>query len=239
MSPRLAWAVGVILLSGGGIYCLVYSFLSGRPDGLGIAVQWALVSLLPWLVAFEASKRVNYEPTGSWKANWWRIAAILSLTAAISVLMQDWLWADGHYSTREAAIVLLRRIPPAALVSLLLIIIPMLQLRAEASAPGTAGQLPVLPRQIDWIRAGGNYLEINAGQRLILHRMTMASAERLLRQHNFVRVHRSALVNAERVKKLERGKIADEILLKDGTRLKVGTAYRAFVERTFDERLKA
>ena len=238
MSPRLAWAVGVIILSAGGIYCIVYSCLSGRPDPLGIAIQWAFVSLLPWLAAFELAKRVNYDPTGSWKANWWRVAAILALTAAISVLMQEWLWADGQYSGREVAIALLRRVPPAALVGLLLIIVPMLQLRVEASAPSSAAELPLLPQQIDWIKAGGNYLEIKAGQRLILHRMTMASAERLLSRHNFVRVHRSALVNTERVRKLERGKIADEILLDDGTRLKVGGAYRAFVERTFDPRVK-
>src|SRR5207248_11358128 len=137
------------------------------------------------------------------------------------------LWGDGQYSGREVGIALLRRAPPAAVVCVLLIIVPMLRLRVEASVPSPAGELPLLPRQIDWIRAGGNYLEIKAGERLILHRMPMACAERLLRRHNFVRVHRSALVNTERVKKLERGKIADEILLDDGTRLKVGGAYRA------------
>jgi hypothetical protein len=238
MSPRLAWITGVLLLSSGGIYCLAFSILSQRPDGFGIGLEWALVSLIPWLVAFEVGKRVNYDPTGTWKANWWRVAAILALTAAISVAVENWVWADGEMSGRDAAVALLRRIPPALLISMLLFLVPMLQQKAESenAISSADGDLPLLPRQIDWIRASGNYLEIKAGHRLVLHRMTMSTAEQLLRQHNFVRVHRSALINAERVSKHDRGKIADELVLQDGTRLKVGSSYRTFVDRAFGER---
>jgi hypothetical protein len=238
MSPRLAWITGVMLLSSGGIYCLSYSILMQRPDGLGTGLDWALVSLVPWLVAFEAGKRVNCDPTGTWKANWWRIAAILGVTAAISIAMQNWLWEDAQMSWRDVAVALLRRIPPALLISILLLLIPMLHQKAEGgSARSSAeGELPLLPRQIDWVKASGNYLEIKAGQRLILHRMTMSTAEQLLSRHNFVRVHRSALINAERVSKHDRGKIADELVLREGTRFNVGGSYRTSVDRAFGER---
>jgi hypothetical protein len=235
MSPRLAFVSGVILLSSGGIYCVTYSFLAQRPDGVDIALSWALVSLVPWLAAFEAGKRVNYDPTGTWKANWWRIVAILAVTAAVSIAMQNWLWSDGQMSGQDAAVALLRRIPPALLISMLLFLVPMLQQKAESECAVSPvdGDLPLLPRQIDWIRASGNYLEIKAGQRLVLHRMTMSTAEQLLKRHNFVRVHRSALINAERVSKHDKGKLADELVLQDGTRLKVGGSYRSLVDRTF------
>jgi LytTr DNA-binding domain-containing protein len=237
MSPRVAWVTGVILLSSGGIYCLVYSLLSQRPEGLGIALSWALVSLLPWLVAFEIGKRVNCDPTGTWKAHWWRIAAILGATALVSVAMQNWLWADGQLSMQEAAVAILRRIPPALLISFLLFLVPMLQQRAETEHPiqRANDDLPLLPQQIDWIRASGNYLEIKAGERLILHRMTMSTAEQLLKHHEFVRIHRSALINTRCVKKHDRGKIADELVLQDGTRLKVGGSYRAFIDEVFGD----
>jgi len=239
MSPRLAWITGLMLLSSGGIYCFSYSILMQRPDGLGTGLDWALVSLIPWLIAFEAGKRVNYDPTGTWKANWWRIAVILAATAAISIAMQNWLWEDAQMSSRDVAVALLRRIPPALLISMLLWLIPMLQQKAERESAASLpdGALPLLPRQIDWVKASGNYLEIKAGQRLVLHRMTMSTAEQLLRRHNFVRVHRSALINAERVSSHRRGKIADELVLEDGTRLKVGGSYRAFVDRAFGEKL--
>jgi hypothetical protein len=240
MSPRLAWITGLVLLSSGGIYCFSYSILMQRPDGLGIGLQWALVSLIPWLFAFEVGKRVNYDPTGTWKANWWRIAAILAMTAAISIAMQNWLWEDGQMPWRDVAVALLRRVPPALLISMLLFLIPMLQQKAESESSGSSANddLPLLPRQIDWIRASGNYLEIKAGQRLVLHRMTMSTAEQLLKRHNFVRVHRSALINAERVSKHDKGKIADELVLQDGTRLKVGASYRTFVDRAFRGRFE-
>jgi hypothetical protein len=238
MSPRLAWITGMLLLSSGGIYCLSYSILTQRPDGLRTGLDWALVSLVPWLVAFEAGKRVNYDPTGTWKANWWRIAAILAVTAAISIAMQNWLWDDAPMSWRDLAVALLRRIPPALLISMLLFLIPMLQQKGEGEGAASVldGDLPLLPRQIDWVKARGNYLEIKAGQRLVLHRMTMSTAEQLLKRHNFVRVHRSALINVERVRRHDKGKMADEVLLQDGTRLKVGGSYRTFVDRAFGER---
>jgi len=238
MSPWLAWAVTVVILSSGGIYCLTYSYLAQRPDGIGVGLSWALVSLVPWLFAFEIGKRVNYDPTGSWTANWWIIAAVLAMTAAVSVGLQDWLWADGQLSLRETAIAALKRFPPALAVSVLLFLFPMLQEKreSEVEAFARASDLPLLPQQIDWIRASGNYLEIKSGQRLILHRMTLASAERALKHHAFIRVHRSALINAQRVARHDRGKVADEVVLEDGTRLKVGASYRLLVEQAIGDR---
>ena len=59
--------------------------------------------------------------------------------------------------------------------------------------------------------------------------MTMAEAEALLAGEGFVRIHRSVLVNAGKVARVERGKAADEVRLADGTRLRVGGAYRPFL----------
>lgn len=233
MSPWLAWIVTFVLLSSGGIYCAAYGLLAHQPDGFDTGLNWAIVGLVPWLIAFEVGKRVNCDPTRSWKTSWWLISGVLAVTGIVSVSLQDWLWADWSFSAREAALAGLRRTPSALLISILLFLFPLLQQRSESGAEASfeSGDLPLLPRQIDWIRASGNYLEIMTGRRLVLHRMTMATAEQLLRQHNFVRVHRSALINADRVEKHDRGKIADEVLLHDGTRLKVGGSYRSEVGR--------
>ena len=53
-----------------------------------------------------------------------------------------------------------------------------------------------------------------------------AAAEDLLGGHGFIRIHRSALVNRSRIVRHLKGKVADEVQLADGTRLKVGGAYR-------------
>jgi hypothetical protein len=233
MSPRLAWVPAIAVVLAGGLYCLAYSVLSGRPEGIGTGVTWSVVTVLPWLFAFEFGKRINYDPTGSWKANWWIVAAILAVAAIISVCLQG-VWA-GELTHRGATIALLRRLPAAGFVLLLLLLVPELQRRAETRRT-IESALPVPPQRIEWIKAAGNYVEVRTAQGMILSRVTMAAADSLLTEHGFLRVHRSALVNARHVKQVEHGKIADEIVLEDGTRLKVGGAYRSVVRRALDDR---
>lgn len=231
--PRTASLAGLALVAGGGLYCFAYNSLAGTPEPLSAGILWSLVNLLPWLAAFELAKRLNFDPTGTWALNWGRIAAVLAATAALSVGMEmlAWRWTGGEQA--PGAFALVRRLPSAALVVLLLLVIPMLRRRQGESKvvpvrceAGAAASLPLLPHQIDWIKAAGNYLEIRAGGRLVLWRMTMASAEELLAGHGFVRIHRSALVNGARIVRHARGKVADDVQLADGTVLRVGGAYR-------------
>ena len=92
-------------------------------------------------------------------------------------------------------------------------------------------ELALLPRQIDWIRSAGNYLEVRGTGRVVLQRMTLAAAERMLQAEGFVRIHRCALVNGRRIARYRAGRMADELQLEDGTWLKVGGAYRPLVRR--------
>ncbi len=236
ISPRSAWLAGLLVILGGGLYCFVYNYDAGTPEPLSAGLAWALVNLGPWLVAFELCKRLNYDPTGTWVLNWGRIASILLATAALSVGMESLGWSWSQLRSDALAFAFVRRLPAAALVLLLLLVIPMLQRhagagsRSRSNGEGEAASLPLLPHQIDWIKAAGNYLEIRAGDRLVLQRMTMAAAEALLEDRGFVRIHRSALVNSARIVRHVKGKIADEVQLGDGTWLRVGGAYRARVD---------
>jgi two-component system LytT family response regulator len=53
--------------------------------------------------------------------------------------------------------------------------------------------------EIDWIEAADYYAKLHVGGRVHLVRETMATLERQLDAARFVRVHRSAIVNVERV----------------------------------------
>ncbi len=57
-------------------------------------------------------------------------------------------------------------------------------------------------KDIDWIEAAGNYVNLHVGERLYPLRETMTSMERRLDDRGFVRVHRSAIVNLERVEQI-------------------------------------
>ncbi len=87
--------------------------------------------------------------------------------------------------------------------------------------------------EIDWIEAAGNYLRLHAARQSHLIRETMAGIEAQLDPAKFTRIHRSTIVNLDRVRELLPGPHGDStLLLRDGTRLTLSRTFRA----RFDER---
>ncbi|MGC1458823.1 MAG: LytTR family DNA-binding domain-containing protein [Steroidobacteraceae bacterium] len=85
---------------------------------------------------------------------------------------------------------------------------------------------------IDWIEADRDYVSVNSGGKSWLMRETIAAVELRLALSGFVRIHRSTLVNAERVKELRpQDKGEYTVVLHDGTELKLTRHYRTAVER--------
>jgi two-component system, LytTR family, response regulator len=85
---------------------------------------------------------------------------------------------------------------------------------------------------IDWIEADRDYVSVNVGGKTWLMRETIAAMELRLALSGFVRIHRSTIVNAERVRELrpqEKGEYT--VVLNDGTELKLTRHYRTAVER--------
>jgi two-component system, LytTR family, response regulator len=81
--------------------------------------------------------------------------------------------------------------------------------------------------EIDWIESAGNYVRLHVGRERHLLRETMAALEEKLDPERFVRIHRSTMVNLERVRELEPFFHGDYVLkLLDGTRLTLSRTYR-------------
>src|SRR5699024_252219 len=73
---------------------------------------------------------------------------------------------------------------------------------------------------IDWIGANGNYVDPHVGPATYLHRATRAHLQASLDPARFLRIHRSTLVNIERIREVHplfHGNA--EVVLDDGTRL--------------------
>jgi two-component system, LytTR family, response regulator len=74
--------------------------------------------------------------------------------------------------------------------------------------------------EIDWIEAEGNYVRLHVGVNSHLLRETMKGMEAALDPDRFIRIHRSTIVNTERIRELQplfHGEYA--VILMDGTRL--------------------
>lgn len=86
--------------------------------------------------------------------------------------------------------------------------------------------------RIDWIEGAGNYVKLHVGGREHLLRSTLKAFEEQLDPHRFVRIHRSHIVNLDRVTELQpwfHGEFV--VVLTDGTELRSS--------RTYSDRLRA
>ena len=80
---------------------------------------------------------------------------------------------------------------------------------------------------IDWCEACGNYITLHVGAQSHLHRETMGHLESQLDAHQFVRIHRSTIVNVDRIQELRSSFNGEHVvLLRDGTRLTLSRGYR-------------
>ena len=81
--------------------------------------------------------------------------------------------------------------------------------------------------EIDWIEADRNYIRLHVGDRAYLMRENLGRIESALDPTKFCRIHRSTIVNIDRIQAVEslfRGEYL--VVLHDGTRLTSGRSYR-------------
>ena len=80
--------------------------------------------------------------------------------------------------------------------------------------------------EIDWIQTAGHYLVLHVAGQEHLIRETIKALEQRLDPNRFVRIHRSIIVNIDRVKQLAPTFHGEyELKLRDGTRLASGRGY--------------
>ena len=81
--------------------------------------------------------------------------------------------------------------------------------------------------EIDWIEAEGKYVRIHLGKQSHLYREAMGTLESRLDPKRFIRVHRSSIVNLDRVKELEPWFHGEyRVVLTDGTRVMLSRSCR-------------
>lgn len=93
----------------------------------------------------------------------------------------------------------------------------------------TAGKIVLVDvTTVDWIEAADNYVRLHVGTREYLHRETLAGLEKQLNPERFVRIHRSALVQIDRIAELHPASHGDmDVVLRNGKTL---TLSRTWVE---------
>ena len=83
-------------------------------------------------------------------------------------------------------------------------------------------------QDIIWIKGSANYVELHCENRMLLHRETLSKLELQLNPEKFIRVHRSAMVNVEKINSLssELGRFS-LLHLNNGDEVKIGQGHKA------------
>lgn len=94
----------------------------------------------------------------------------------------------------------------------------------------------IAAHEVEWIEAAGNYLKLNMAGAVHLVRATMKEIEARLDPARFARVHRTAIVNVDRIQYLEPWSHGDQlIVMKSGEKLMLSRRYRDRLPRTLQE----
>ena len=97
----------------------------------------------------------------------------------------------------------------------------------------SGGRVTILSvKDVDWIAAEGDYVKVHVGKAWHVLRETMKHIGGQLDPARFVRIHRSTIVNVERIRELQpyfRGEYV--VVLHDGTTLKLSRGYRDHLEQ--------
>jgi two-component system, LytTR family, response regulator len=84
---------------------------------------------------------------------------------------------------------------------------------------------------IDWCEAAGNYVRMHVGQQEYLVRDTMSHLESQLDSQQFMRIHRSTIVNVDRIQEMQSSFNGEYVvLLRNGTRLTLSRGYRDAIQ---------
>lgn len=232
LSPAEFVTLALTLLATGTLYCVAYCRIAfpmhGHEMPLSASALWAAHSFLPWLVLFEAWKRAA---SGQSRAVLWPLAALaLGVAASCAIALEPMLDAAmGVANTRPVPLRAAAQLP-ALFATIAFMAGAAVRMRAAAAVPESrdSGPTIMLPpaTEIGWIEAAGNYVEIHGGARALLVRATMRQVETLVDPARFVRIHRSIIVNRDRVAGVGGAPSRPVVTMRDGSRLKVGDAYR-------------
>jgi len=95
--------------------------------------------------------------------------------------------------------------------------------------------LLVRPADIDWVEAADDCVRFHVGRAVYEQRDTLSRLEQRLPAGQFLRIHRSAIVNVDRIRELQPWFQGDwVVILADGTKLTTGRSYRPRLKALID-----
>jgi len=143
------------------------------------------------------------------------------------------LRAEDAASLRRTLAALLRSQRPAAETGQLSVEEPGAPAHPERLAVRVGQRIVLVPvAELDWVESEGDYVRLHAGDASYFVAARTQAVEHLLDPKRFLRIHRSVIVNLDRVRELQRDDDGGgAVRLGDGVRLRVSRARWGSLER--------
>ncbi len=102
---------------------------------------------------------------------------------------------------------------------------------AEIAVRGRGTTIFVKVDDVDWLEAQGNYVALHVGAHTHLVRESLAQLEARLDPNRFLRIHRGAIVQLERISSVTAAGAGDAVIrLRNATEIRASRTYRAKVD---------
>jgi hypothetical protein len=208
----------MVFLVGASIYCLVYNQLVlVTPTSFMNSFLWSLREYSAWLVITPLlffSLRRTYRPMNPVPI---RLYGLLGSTALLVALLVH-LVIDIHPQYPSTLANAVDIFPSQLAVTCLLITLwhlcfrPASQPQHTTNSPANSndtvrvlkgnGEAVVSWASVDFISAAGNYMELSCADEKYLLRITLKELEQKLPAQQFIRVHRSHIVNITAIRRI-------------------------------------
>lgn len=211
-----------LLMLAGASHCFIKGWLLNAAPTLGFALAWGSVTLLPWLVAWEANKFI-LRRVADWKRRAQAVTSVM-LLCLVCTAIAEWLLFAHSNPTWPAILGLhaLQHLPEMGIVGLLTVIAAY----AAVTRPvpdAVTGEALSFSNRIIWARAAGNYVEFKIGHSVKVERMTLRKVEKALDPSRFARISRFVVINRSHIVGSTRG---PWIRMSDNSEHRIGDAFR-------------
>lgn len=210
-----------------------------------VAVWFALVPLLWWLVAYLRPQRFAWPAALLLHAAATVPVSVVHVVAMVAIRMAVYALGGERYDFGDWGVELLyeyrKDVATYLMFAAFLGFAQWLMARPATDEAGEAEEAGVLLvpdgsvthrvpfEAIDWAASAGNYVEVVWGERTLLHRSTLAALADALGP-GFVRIHRGRLVRRAAVERVETDKSGDFVVtLSGGAQLRGSRRYRALL----------
>jgi two-component system LytT family response regulator len=233
------------------LYCLVYNqVVLVSPASMMNSFLWSLQKYSVWLLLtpalFYGLRQIHNKAKSSFLLNYSLLGSSVLLSALLLQMLIDTTSYDLHGTTAK----LVDTFPSQLSILCLLIALWHLFFRASSSRAETIavtpdrandsvkvmkgnGETVVLWSSVDVISAAGNYMELNCGPEKYLLRMTLKELEQQLPERQFIRVHRSHMVNIAAIHRIGSQQGSAFVELRNNLILPLSKTYKPAVEDTF------